>query len=363
MLSIGILGCVVWSQKVALLCCETEVINLAVCWNSSTLFCTFSCKNQNSYTQSAGNRHFSGAATNTRSSETICETSCQNFTAFRILYTKLGFSNFISDNWLYWFVGFTEGDGALLTYNGRPRFVITQKEESILQQIIKVLGFGVVRRIDTKGTVYYRYFVEDFTGVLLLALIFNGKFATTNRVIQLGKWFDEINLKLVTPGSKIFGFCSTITLISTLFIPNLQNGWLSGFTDAEGCFNVNISKRNNTISGHRIQLRFILDQKYAFELFSVIRDLFGHGKVIQRSKNMYRYYCNTFVAITTICDYFDTFSLKTNKKISYTNWLKVYKMILNKEHLTSQGLDTIGSIKKTINITNSQTRKIGSAKP
>ena len=363
MLSIGILGCVVWSQKVALLCCETEVINLAVCWNSSTLFCTFSCKNQNSYTQSAGNRHFSGAAANTRSSETICETSCQNFTAFRTLYTKLGFSNFISDNWLYWFVGFTEGDGALLTYNGRPRFVITQKEESILQQIIKVLGFGVVRRIETKGIVYYRYFVEDFTGVLLLALIFNGKFATTNRVIQLGKWFDEINLKLVTPGSKIFGFCSTITLISTLFIPNLQNGWLSGFTDAEGCFNVNISKRNNTISGHRIQLRFILDQKYAFELFSVIRDLFGHGKVIQRSKNMYRYYCNTFVAITIICDYFDTFSLKTNKKFSYTNWLKVYKMILNKEHLTSQGLDTIGSIKKTINITNSQTRKIGSAKP
>jgi len=38
-------------------------------------------------------------------------------------------------------------------------------------------------------------------------------------------------------------------------------------------------------------------------------------------------------------------------------------MILNKEHITPQGLDTIRSIKKTINLTNSQTRKIGSAKP
>ena len=360
MLSIGILGCLVWSQKVALLCCEAEVINLAVCWNSLTLFSTFSCKNLNSYTQSAGNRHFTS---NTRSSETICKTSCQNFTTFRTLYTKLGFSNFISDNWLYWFVGFTEGDGAFLTYNGRPRFVLTQKEESILQHIVKVLGFGVVRRIDTRGSVYYRYFVEDFTGVLLLALIFNGKFATINRVTQLGKWFDEINLKLVTPGSRIFGLCSTITLNTILFNPNLQNGWLSGFTDAEGCFNVNISKRDNTISGHRIQLRFMLDQKYAFELFSIIRDLFGHGKVILRSKNMYRYYCNTFVAFTTICDYFDTFPLKTNKNISYVNWLKVYKMILNKEHLTPQGLDIIRSIKKTINITNSQTIKVGSARP
>jgi len=363
MLSIGILGCLVWSQTVAPLCCEAEANNLAVCWNSLTLFSTFSCKNLNSYTQSAGNHHFSGIARNMRSSETICETSCKNFTEFHSLYMKLGFSNSISDNWLYWFVGFAEGDGALLTYNGRLHFVITQKEESILQHIVEVLGFGVIRRIDTKGSVYYRYFVENFTGVLLLALLFNGKFATTHRVTQLGKWLDEINLKLVTPGSRIFGLCSTITLITTLFKPNLKNSWLSGFTDAEGCFNVNISIRNNTISGHRVQLRFMLDQKNAFELFSLIRDLFGQGKVILRSPNMYRYYCNTFVAVAYICDYFDTFPLKTNKKTSYVNWLKVYKMILNKEHITPQGLDTIRSIKKTINLTNSQTRKIGSAKP
>jgi len=124
-----------------------------------------------------------------------------------------------------------------------------------------------------------------------------------------------INLKLVTPGSRIFGLCSTITLITTLFKPNLKNSWLSGFTDAEGCFNVNISIRNNTISGHRVQLRFMLDQKNAFELFSLIRDLFGQGKVILRSPNMYRYYCNTFVAVAYICDYFDTFPLKTNKRL------------------------------------------------
>ena len=361
MLSIGILGCLVWSQKVAPLCCEAKVTNLAVCWNSFMLFSTFSCKNLNSYTQSAGNHHFS--TLNMRSSETICETSCQKFTEFQTLYKKLGFSKSISNNWLYWFIGFTEGDGALLTYNGRVHFVITQKEESILQHIVEVLGFGVVRQIDSGGTVYYRYFVENFTGVLLLALIFNGKFATTHRVTQLGKWLDVINLKLITPGSKNFGLCSTITLITTLFKPNLKNSWLSGFTDAEGCFNVHISKRNNTISGHRVQLRFMLDQKYAFELFNYIRDLFNHGKVVLRSPNMYRYYCNTFVAIAYICEYFDAFPLKTNKKYSYNNWLKVYKMILNKEHLTPQGLDTIQSIKKTINITNSQNRKIGSAKP
>ena len=85
MFSIGILGFLVWSlifpllqreELVALSYREEGVINLAVCWNSLTLLGTFSCKNLSSYTQSAGNRHF---ISNTSSSETICEISCQNF--------------------------------------------------------------------------------------------------------------------------------------------------------------------------------------------------------------------------------------------------------------------------------------------
>jgi hypothetical protein len=39
----------------ALLYCEIEVINFAICWNSSTLISTFNSKNLINYTQSAGN--------------------------------------------------------------------------------------------------------------------------------------------------------------------------------------------------------------------------------------------------------------------------------------------------------------------
>jgi len=87
-----------------------------------------------------------------------------------------------------------EGDGAILSYKGRPLFCRTatkkqnNKEELILQQILSVLGFGTVRKIDKKGTIFYRYIVEDFTGLLLLALIFNGNLAIPNRVKQLDKW-------------------------------------------------------------------------------------------------------------------------------------------------------------------------------
>lgn len=70
---------------------------------------------------------------------------------------------------------------------------------------------------------------------------------------------------------------------------NFRN--LSGFTDAEGCFNVNITSRTDTISGFRVRPRFLLDQKDAYETLSIIRNLFGFGRVTLRGKtnNVYRY--------------------------------------------------------------------------
>lgn len=74
------------------------------------------------------------------SSETTCETF---FNVFRLL-TKIS-SDKISDQWLTWFVGFTEGDGAILIAKDKPYFVITQKEEKILDHISEVLGIGYVK--------------------------------------------------------------------------------------------------------------------------------------------------------------------------------------------------------------------------
>ena len=83
------------------------------------LYSTLSSKNLYSYTQSAGNH----SNYKMNSSETTRETSqIHNFTSFHSLYKKLGFTNSISDIWLSWFVGFTEGGAspALLISNGRP---------------------------------------------------------------------------------------------------------------------------------------------------------------------------------------------------------------------------------------------------
>ena len=194
MFSIGILGFLVWSYfyqfnlteligMVALLYCEVKVINIAVCWNSSTLVSTFDSKNLISYTQSAGNRLSSLAITS--SSETTCDTSFFNFSSFRLILTKFSYNQPITDQWLIWFIGFVEGDGAILYHGDRPRFVLTQKEGIILKHIQSVLGFGTVRHFPSGD--YYRFIVQDIKHILILCTLFNGNLVLPHRVSQLSK--------------------------------------------------------------------------------------------------------------------------------------------------------------------------------
>ena len=101
----------------------------------------------------------------------------------------------------------------------------------------------------------------------------------SHRVEQLGQWIIDLNAKLTTPRSRIYQLIPLITAITDTIQPSLKNAWLSGFTDGEWTFNVNITERLNTVSGFRVQLRFLLDQNNAYDTFMYIRDLFGSGKV------------------------------------------------------------------------------------
>jgi len=126
---------------------------------------------------------------------------------------------------------------------------------------------------------------------------------------------------------------------------------------------VNISKRDETVTGYRVQLRYCLDQKFAYEQLNHISNLFGYGKVILRKQDMYRYYCESFIGLEPILTYFSLFPLKTKKAKSLSNWLKIYSMVIKKEHLNEIGLQEIRRIKRTINLNNAENTKTGSAKP
>jgi hypothetical protein len=374
MFSIGILGFLVWSHMMALLYCEVKGINLAICWNSLIILGTFNSKNSNILTQSAGNRKYS------RSSETICKRSF-NFDQFNTFRISSGL-NPLDFNWLAWFIGFTEGDGAILAIRSSPfsnpfiltaygnfqtennkkykglRFVLTQKEGKILYEIREMLGFGDVRYFpngkDTNGI--YKLIVADNENILNLALLFNGNLVLPHRITQISIWINFLSEK----GLWYYGSPQTQPII-----PTLKDSWLSGFTDAEGYFNVKIPSRIKTISDYRVELRLLLDQKEAYDTLMIIRNLFDFGQVKLRTKTfiIYRYSTNSIKSFIPIQDYFISFRLKTNKNISFENWCKILNMVKNKEHLSIEGIKKVREIAKTININNSLNTKTGSAFP
>ncbi|KAG2219169.1 hypothetical protein INT45_008344 [Circinella minor] len=146
----------------------------------------------------------------------------------------------------YWFIGFTEGDGSfIVNKNGYfPRgdtrgasppsleFKVTQSstDAQILFYIKKELGFGSVSVQDKKNKTHH--------------------FRAFNKAYNMDIKFIQNNKN-----------------------PTLDNAWLSGFSDAEGCFTVNVIKRSETYN--QVQVRYILSQKGELELMTKIAEMFN----------------------------------------------------------------------------------------
>ncbi|KAM9955272.1 hypothetical protein ACTFIW_000196 (mitochondrion) [Dictyostelium discoideum] len=326
---------------------EIGVNNFAICWNSSLkrLRSTFISKNLLNGTQSAGNRDQNVVKNySTSASETTREKSFK-FTKFYKYYCITYGKCQIDEKWLEWFIGFVEGDGSIYIDNKKSRcyFVIRQKEIKILEEIQKTLGFGNVKSI---GETCPKYIVTDKKNIILLARLFNGNTIIAHRQQQVSNWITLINnLKW-----------DLIEIDRRKIEIDLTNSWLSGFTDAEGCFNITIQKRQETKFGYRVRAKFILDQNNGQVLLNQICTLFGYGRVYLRyqDRTIYRYLTDSFKSYEKIIDYFIKNPLKTKKQQSFEKWHLVYKKIIQKEHLTEHGLAEIRNLATKINIIQSK---------
>ena len=246
----------------------------------------------------------------------------------------------IKDDFLNWFIGFTEGDGSFIiskTNNNALQFVITQSTEdiNILYYIQKTLGFGKVIK---QGKRTSRFIVQDLKNIFLLILLFNGNIVLPTRKIKFKFFLDNFNNKISKGKIKIFSFLPNqnniiiLKYIKSNILPSLTNSWLSGFTDAEGCFAVSfLSKPSNAFS-----LRYILSQKgdENLPILSHFVLLFNGGVLEAHSaKSNYSYIFSGKDNCYKIYNYFKNFPLKTKKAFSLELWQKIHNKINNKEHL------------------------------
>jgi len=168
------------------------------------------------------------------------------------------------------------------------------------------------------------------------------------RKVQVKKWLDTLNIKQKDNN----------------VLPLLNNSWLSGFIDAEGCFNVTLFKRNAITLSYQVKLRFIIDQKDNLDNMIFIKDqlnlLLTHRKLKkEKISNMFIIESNSFVKVPLIIEYLNKFMLKTKKQESFNKWVTVYELVKNKAHFTENGLSEIRKLSKEINLITSVTKKIG----
>lgn len=146
-------------------------------------------------------------------------------------------------------------------------------------------------------------------------------------------------------------------------LPTLNNSWISGFIDAEGCFNVTLFKRKAMALGYQVKLRFMIDQKDSLDNMLFIKDQLNlfltHRKIKGIAGTMHRIESNSFVKAPLIIEYINKFRLKSKKQYSFEKWVTVYQLVENKAHLTELGLSEIKKLSKEINLITSVTKKTG----
>ena len=238
-------------------------------------------------------------------------------------------------SFLEWFIGFSEGDGCFVSRiqdkRVRLSFEIGQKDPQLIHKIRTTLGFGTVSSFTQKSETYWRYKVEDKKGLQRIMTLFNGNLVLPKKYIQFHSW--------ITMGKAICppNFSFKLQRVNV----SLQNGWLSGFLEAEGCFYANFRAKWKSFSTPACLQKTIQSSEWDFDQkFTMTQqDLYGESLVLQemtllfqshvklhlvKKTNSYRIEFSSLKAHAILVKYLTKFPLLGPKKIAFRRWWRIY---------------------------------------
>jgi hypothetical protein len=130
------------------------------------------------------------------------------------------------------------------------------------------------------------------------------------------------------------------------------NPWfISGFTDAEGCFSIKIQPNAKLKTKWRVRPVFSITlHKKDLSLLEAIKNNLGVGKISKSEKKAITYAVDSIKDIPIILNHFDQYPLITHKLSDYLIFKQCFEIIKQKEHLTETGLLEILSLKSYLNL-------------
>ena len=206
--------------------------------------------------------------------------------AIRLL--SIGNKNNLNKNKAEWLAGLIDGDGSfILSKKGYASLEITMdiRDEHALNIIKNIYGGSIKLR---SGANALRYRLHHKSGLLELMGDVNGHIRNSNRLVQLDRLCHKYEMSLIYP-----------KLLTS------DNGWFSGFFDADGTVTIN---KTNT------QLSISASQKTS-EILQPLVELYGGNIYIDRgSSNSFKWYITKREEILNMVEYLKNYPSRSAKQ-------------------------------------------------
>lgn len=142
-----------------------------------------------------------------------------------------------------------------------------------------------------------------------------------------------------------------VPIVPDLTKENITSEWLVGFTDAEGCFYLNV-RLNRSKKGYWVTPMFSLTQHSRdLLLFKLIIEFLGFGRLVnEKSRDVVRIRTEDFQTIyEKVIPFFTNYPLESSKLLNFQDFCKACDLIKEKAHLTEEGIAKIKKIKSGMN--------------
>ena len=132
----------------------------------------------------------------------------------------------------------------------------------------------------------------------------------------------------------------------------LLNPWfITGFTDAEGCFQIQLRQDMRQKLKWRVGPAFQIKLHIKdIAILEAIKHTLGVGTVTKDSLNMANFNVWSVKELQVIIDHFDRYPLITAKCSDLLLFKQCFEIIKKGEHLTNEGLLKLVSLKNSLNL-------------